>query len=92
MADDDAKTTGRCYACKRTFSYDPKEVMTFLVDRETGLPPGITFFGTLRPATPESVARSADEPICPDCVDRAKRFAAESDPPPQWEIWPPTKN
>lgn len=46
----------------------------FLVDPETGLPPGITALGSLRPATPDAVARSADLPVCPDCVERAKRF------------------
>ncbi|SEH00382.1 hypothetical protein SAMN05444920_116117 [Nonomuraea solani] len=92
MADEHAETTGRCYACKRTFSYDPKEVELFLIDPETGLPPGITFFGSLRPAKPESVARSADEPVCPDCVDKAKRFHEESNQPPHWDSWPPSKN
>ncbi len=64
---------GRCYACRREFDYDPADVTMFLVDRATGLPPGITFAGTLRPATPEAVARSVDLPICPDCVDKAER-------------------
>jgi hypothetical protein len=66
--------TGRCYACKREFSFDPGEVVTFLVDPATGLPPGFSALGSFRPATPEAVARSGDLPVCPDCVERAKRF------------------
>ncbi|PZG06780.1 hypothetical protein [Nonomuraea aridisoli] len=74
MPDERAETTGSCYACKRVFSYDPKDVVTFLVDPETGFPPGLTPLGSLRPATPEAVARSVDLPVCPDCVDKARRF------------------
>ncbi|MFC5822661.1 hypothetical protein [Nonomuraea insulae] len=92
MPEEQGTTTGRCFACKRTFSFDPKEVMTFLIDPETGFPPGITFFGSLRPAKPDAVARSVDEPVCPDCVDKAKRFADPGNTPPQWESWPPTKD
>ncbi|MFG3439404.1 hypothetical protein ACGF0J_19370 [Nonomuraea sp. NPDC047897] len=66
--------TGRCYGCKREFSFDPGEVTTFLVDPETGRPPGITALGTLRPAAPDAVARSVDLPVCPECVERAQRF------------------
>ncbi|MBB5081180.1 hypothetical protein [Nonomuraea endophytica] len=66
--------TGRCYGCKREFTFDPAEVETFLVDPETGLPPGLTVLASLRPATPEAVARSVDLPVCPDCIERAKRF------------------
>ncbi|MDP4505471.1 MULTISPECIES: hypothetical protein [unclassified Nonomuraea] len=65
--------TGRCYACKREFDYDPAEVTTFLVDLATGLPPGFTVLGTMRPATPEAVARSVDLPVCPDCVAKAEK-------------------
>lgn len=78
MPDERPEASGECYACKRVFGYDPKEVVTFLVDPETGLPPGITFFGALRPATPEAVARSADVPVCPDCVDKARKFGSEN--------------
>ncbi|MBF8189995.1 hypothetical protein ITP53_30570 [Nonomuraea sp. K274] len=73
MPDEQPTETGNCYACKREFSYDPKEVTTFLVDLATGLPPGLTAFGTIRPATPEAVQRSVDLPVCPDCVAAAKR-------------------
>ncbi|MEV0383309.1 hypothetical protein [Nonomuraea sp. NPDC050643] len=92
MADEHAQTTGRCHTCKRTFSYDPKEVETVLIDPETRLPPGFTVLGTLRPAKPEAVARSVDEPICPDCVDKAKRFIEDTNQPPQWKSWPPRRN
>ncbi|MFI9556796.1 hypothetical protein [Nonomuraea endophytica] len=71
--------TGRCYGCKREFSFDPAEVETFLVDPETGLPPGLTVLASLRPATPEAVARSVDLPVCPDCIERAKRFPREGE-------------
>ncbi|WP_188195389.1 hypothetical protein [Nonomuraea sp. SYSU D8015] len=66
--------TGRCFSCKREFTFDPAEAPTVLVDPETGRPPGLTGLGTLRPATPEAVARSSDQPVCPDCLDRAKRL------------------
>ncbi|KAB8188778.1 hypothetical protein FH608_042615 [Nonomuraea phyllanthi] len=89
---DHAEKTGRCYACKRTFSFDPKEVTTFLIDPSTGLPPGITVLGSLRPARPEAVARSADEPICPDCVARAKQYSEESGSGRPWDNRPPSSN
>ncbi|GAA2215178.1 hypothetical protein GCM10009850_106450 [Nonomuraea monospora] len=83
--------TGRCFVCKREFSYDPKEVTTFLIDPETGLPPGFSVLGTLRPAKPEAVARSTDQPLCPGCQARAEQYAeAMEAPPPRWESWPPT--
>ncbi|MFI7222787.1 hypothetical protein ACIBO5_06145 [Nonomuraea angiospora] len=86
------ETTGRCYACKRTFSFDPKEVTTLLIDPETHMPPGITVLGSLRPAKPEAVARSADEPICPDCVTKAKQYGEESGSGRSWDSWPPSSN
>ncbi|WP_431934478.1 hypothetical protein [Nonomuraea jabiensis] len=86
------ETTGRCYACKRTFSFDPKEVVTFLIDPETHMPPGITFAGSLRPARPEAVARSVDEPVCPDCVAKAKQYGEESGSGRSWDSWPPSSN
>ncbi|MEV4115828.1 hypothetical protein [Nonomuraea sp. NPDC049695] len=89
---DYAENTGRCYMCKRTFSFDPKEVMTVLIDPETRMPPGITVLGSLRPAKPEAVARSVDEPICPDCVRRAKQYSEESGSDRSWESWPPSSN
>ncbi|MEW9554465.1 hypothetical protein [Nonomuraea sp. NPDC050783] len=64
---------GRCFACRREFDYDPAEVTTFLIDPATGLPPGFSVLGRTRPATPEAVARSADQPLCPSCQDRAER-------------------
>ncbi|MFC4013416.1 hypothetical protein ACFOY2_39750 [Nonomuraea purpurea] len=88
MADKPGKTeTGRCCACGRTFTYDPGEVMTVLIDPQTGLPPGFSVLGTLRPAGPEAVARSADQPVCPACVDRAASLKAADDPPP-FPTWP----
>ncbi|MGR6912639.1 hypothetical protein ACU635_00095 [[Actinomadura] parvosata] len=85
---------GRCFACKREFTYDPEEVVTFLIDPQTGLPPGFSVLGTMRPATPEAVARSRDEPLCPDCHERAERYGAllDAPPPPQWPTWPPSGN
>ncbi|MGW0807581.1 hypothetical protein [Nonomuraea sp. NPDC002799] len=82
--------TGRCCSCKRTFTYDPKLVETLLIDPETGLPPGMSALGTLRPARPEAVSRSADQPICPDCLERARRFSEAAGNPPSasWDTWP----
>ncbi|WP_219471531.1 hypothetical protein [Nonomuraea rhizosphaerae] len=74
MADEDTTETGRCISCKRTFRYDPRTVETVLIDPQSGLPPGLTVLGTLRPATPEAVARSAEQPVCPDCLERARKF------------------
>ncbi|WP_043624899.1 hypothetical protein [Nonomuraea candida] len=90
MSDGQDLTTGRCYVCKRTFTFDPKQVETVLIDPETRLPPGFSVLGTLRPAGPEAVGRSADEPICPECVDRTRRlWETHNPPPPRWESWPP---
>jgi hypothetical protein len=75
-----ARQTGHCYGCKRVFSFDPSEVTTFLVDPETGLPPGITALGSLRPATADAEARSVDEPVCPDCVEKAQRWDSAGNP------------
>lgn len=72
----DASTTGTCVSCKQKFEFDPQNVQTILIDPEIGLPPGMTVLGTLRQATPEAVARSTDEPICPRCISRARQFQA----------------
>ncbi|MFC7381828.1 hypothetical protein [Sphaerisporangium rhizosphaerae] len=74
MADEGLSTIGRCYACKRTFGFHPARVMTMMIDPDTGLPPGMTVLGSFREPTPEATARSVTEPICPDCVDKAKRY------------------
>ncbi|GAA3530046.1 hypothetical protein GCM10022419_006250 [Nonomuraea rosea] len=89
MTGEPATTTGRCYACKGTFSFDPKKVETMLVDPKTNLPPGITALGTLRPATPEAVARSVDEPICPECIEKARRISKTLHQPQHWDSEPP---
>ncbi|MCF6472498.1 hypothetical protein FAF44_29490 [Nonomuraea sp. MG754425] len=93
MPDEHETVTGRCFVCKRVFTYDPDEVTTFLIDPETGLPPGFGVLGTMRPAGPEAVARSADQPLCPGCQAGAERYRdSMNPPPPSWEIWPPTGN
>ncbi|WP_131736448.1 hypothetical protein [Actinomadura roseirufa] len=80
--------TGRCAACRQTFEFDPRTVETVLIDPQTTLPPGMTVLGSLRPATPEAVARSTDEPICPKCLSRARQFEATTESPPKWGTWP----
>ncbi|MEV0165100.1 hypothetical protein [Nonomuraea fuscirosea] len=93
MAEEEARATGRCLMCKRTFGYDPATVETVLIDPETGLPPGFTVLGTFRPAGPDSVARSADQPICPECLEKAAElWKTYNPPPPTWESWPPSKD
>ncbi|MEU8358107.1 hypothetical protein AB0C27_19030 [Nonomuraea sp. NPDC048882] len=90
MAEEEARASGRCFACKRTFSAAPETVETVLIDPETGLPPGFTVLGTFRPAGPDAVARSADQPICPDCLEKAAEFwKSYNAPPPTWPSWPP---
>lgn len=88
MTDRESLTTGTCVVCKQTFEFDPRSVPTILIDPETGLPPGMTVLGSLRPAMPEAVARSADEPICPQCTSRARQFQAASESTPVWGTWP----
>ncbi|GAA2827327.1 hypothetical protein [Nonomuraea rubra] len=93
MSEEREMETGRCFVCKREFTYDPREVITFLIDPETGVPPGFSVLGTMRPAKPEAVARSTDEPLCPDCLDMAERYTDQLNaPPPRWESWPPNGN
>jgi hypothetical protein len=92
MAEEQAKTTGRCYGCRRVFTFDPAEVTMFLVDPQTGLPPGFTVLGRMRPASPEAVARSADQPVCPGCVTRAKQFGQADSPPAGLGDGPPSVN
>lgn len=84
----DKKTTGTCIACKRAFEFDPRNVPTILIDPETGMPPGMTVLGSLRQATPEAVARSTDEPVCPQCVTKAQEFQAAGESTPKWDTWP----
>ncbi|WP_329084552.1 MULTISPECIES: hypothetical protein [unclassified Streptosporangium] len=88
MADEQITTIGRCYVCKRTFGFIPASVTTITIDPETALPPGMTVLGGLREPTPEATARSVEEPICPDCVNRAKQFQESADSPAlQFETW-----
>ncbi|UBU14215.1 hypothetical protein [Nonomuraea gerenzanensis] len=90
MSEKRETAAGRCLVCKREFTFDPGEVTTILIDPETGIPPGFTVLGTLRPATPEAVARSTDQPVCPDCEEKAAKYSeALSPPPPHWESWRP---
>ncbi|GAA4596465.1 hypothetical protein GCM10023194_68750 [Planotetraspora phitsanulokensis] len=88
MTDKKITTIGRCYACKRTFAFDPGTVMMFSIDPETGLIPGMTVFGGMREPTPEALARAIDVPICPDCVSKAKQFVEADDPSVGWKRWP----
>ncbi|MFI6504948.1 hypothetical protein [Nonomuraea typhae] len=74
MSEDQITTIGKCYACKRTFGYIPAKVMTITIDPETGVPPDMTVLGGQREPSPEALARSVKEPICPACVERARRF------------------
>ncbi len=87
MVEKEPSTTGTCVACKRSFEYDPRSVPTILIDPETGMPPGMTVVGSLRPATPEAVARSTDEPVCPQCVTKAQEHQATTESPTQ-DPWP----
>jgi hypothetical protein len=86
MTDKQITTIGRCYGCKRTFGFDAQSVTTYLIDPDTGLPPGMTVFGTARDPAPESVARSVREPVCPACVEKAKQTG---DPSAAWGSRPP---
>ncbi|MEV0196547.1 hypothetical protein [Nonomuraea sp. NPDC050691] len=88
MTDKQPTTIGRCYGCGRTFAYDPATVTMFSVDPETGFPPGMTVLGSVREPTPEAVARAVDKPVCPECVDKAKRFLDNADAPARWKPWP----
>lgn len=54
------------------FAYEPDSVQMFLVDPDTGLPPGITVLGTIREPSPEAVARAVEQPVCPTCVTKAQ--------------------
>ncbi|MDR8407271.1 hypothetical protein [Nonomuraea sp. 3-1Str] len=84
MTDERITTIGRCYGCRRTFGFDPAAVTMFAIDPETGFPPGMTVLGSMREPTPEAVARSVEEPVCPDCVAKAKRFLEPPDPLTPW--------
>lgn len=89
MPDERLPTIGRCYACKRTFHYDPATVTMFLVDPETGFPPGMTVLGGQRDPAPESVQRAEHRPVCPRCVEQAERHLAAQNPPePRFPTWP----
>ncbi|TDB88699.1 hypothetical protein [Actinomadura sp. 7K534] len=88
MKDEQPSTTGTCVACKRVFEFDAQSVLTVLIDPETGLPPGMTVVGSLRQATPEAVARSTDEPVCPQCVTRARQYHVMNGTSPIWGTWP----
>ncbi|MBP2706542.1 hypothetical protein JOL79_22285 [Microbispora sp. RL4-1S] len=89
MADGKITRIGRCYACRETFGYDPDTVTTVLIDPQTRLPPGMTPFGTRRQPSPAALARAEREPICPRCVERARRFREEqtADPSAGWPTW-----
>ncbi|WP_271219789.1 hypothetical protein [Streptosporangium carneum] len=88
MRDEHITTIGRCYACKRTFGFIPATVTTITIDPDTGLPPGMTVLGTQREPTAEALARSVEETVCPDCVNRARRFAESAQPSAlQFETW-----
>ncbi|WP_336208575.1 hypothetical protein [Nonomuraea sp. LPB2021202275-12-8] len=87
MADEQITTIGRCYLCKRTFSFTPANVMTVMMDPGTNLPLGMTVSGTFREPTPEATARSVKEHVCPDCVTRAKQLKEVMDTPLQFDTW-----
>ncbi|MFC4111563.1 hypothetical protein [Nonomuraea zeae] len=81
MADEQITTIGRCYLCKRTFSFTPASVMTVMMDPETNIPLGMTVSGNFREPTSEAAARAVAEHVCPDCVDRAKELSKSLDSP-----------
>ncbi|MEV0347183.1 hypothetical protein AB0H88_15575 [Nonomuraea sp. NPDC050680] len=81
MADKGITTIGRCYGCKRTFGFDPERVTMFLVDPDPAAPPSMTAPGTQ--PTPEALARSRREPVCPDCVRRGQHTRQDDGP-----TWP----
>jgi hypothetical protein len=82
MADEQIPTIGKCYACKRTFGFTQASVTTIMIDPETGLPPDRSVLGTTREPTPEATARATRQPICPDCLDQARRFKEFMQRPP----------
>lgn len=83
-AEEQITTIGRCYACKRTFTFVPAHVTKVTVDPETGLPPDMTVLGTAREPSPEALARAVQQPICADCVKKAEQHLA---PPPPFDTW-----
>ncbi|MEU1386108.1 MULTISPECIES: hypothetical protein [unclassified Nonomuraea] len=87
MEDDHITTIGTCFACKRTFPYTAANVTMMTIDPETGLPPDRTVLGTQREPTPEALARSVPEPVCPDCLTRAREFKERMGSPAPFETW-----
>jgi hypothetical protein len=56
---------GPCWACRRTFGYDPDLVPSVPIDPHNGKPPDIGSHD----GTPGQVrARSIRQPLCPECV------------------------
>jgi len=63
---------GPCWACRRTFAFDPDRVTSILIDPVTGLAPD----------TGGDPARARREPLCPACCRAANpgRRAAGLEP------------
>lgn len=59
---------GRCWACKRRFTFDPDRVPSVPIDPETNTPPDLG----------GEFERAVLQPICAECVELANAARVEN--------------
>jgi hypothetical protein len=57
-----------CCVCGNSFAFDPDRVLTVRIDPETSRPPDVDSGGQHCEPSPEALARSAKQPVCPGCA------------------------
>jgi hypothetical protein len=73
---------GRCWSCRRSFTFHPDLVPSLPVDPETNLPLDVDGEGNPREFSVEDYRRSVKVPICSACIGLANRQRERHGRPP----------
>ena len=68
---------GRCWSCRRQFTFDPELVPSVPIDPVTGLPPDVD--EQIRQVEPVQLAieRAVKQPLCRNCVELVNAVRVE---------------
>jgi len=68
---------GRCWSCKKPFTFNPVRVPSVMIDPKTNRPPDVDEDGSLREPSREEWDRSSREPFCETCIELVNEHRVE---------------
>lgn len=68
MTDPAIIAIGRCFTCRKKFTFNPDRVPSVLIDPETNRPPDVDASGQRIDPSKAAIERSVKRPYCPYCA------------------------